>query len=112
MRLWILLLVASCGNAVAFFDFGSLLLRIAELTSPFREKTISNTYHESALGTGQLVANVNAFNGMAAYSISLGNVDLRGKLTWPIDLSYGGNTRLIVDADNHVSPSSWVGLGW
>lgn len=99
-------------GAIGRHQGGSLRTFLGERGSAVRTKTITNSYHESGIGAGTVIDNVNLFNGAPSFSIPLGAISAAGKVSFPINLGYGGNVREMVRADNDISPTSVVGLGW
>lgn len=80
--------------------------------SSYRSTTIAHSEFEPSQASGEVVSNVNIFNGQPYYSIPLTSINARGILSWSLSLNYYGGIQPILQSSNESAPSGAYGLGW
>ena len=80
--------------------------------SSYRSTTIAHSEFEPSRASGEVVSNVNIFNGQPYYSIPLTSINARGILSWSLSLNYYGGIQPILQSSNESAPSGAYGLGW
>ena len=80
--------------------------------SSYRSTTIAHSELEPSQASGEVVSNVNIFNGQPYYSIPLTSINARGILSWSLSLNYYGGIQPILQSSNESAPSGAYGLGW
>ena len=80
--------------------------------SSYRSTTIAHSEFEPSQASGEVVSNVNIFNGQPYYSIPLTSINARGILFWSLSLNYYGGVQPILQSSNEIAPSGAYGLGW
>ncbi len=80
--------------------------------SNYRSTTIAHSEFEPSQAPGEVVSNVNIFNGQPYYSIPLTSINARGVLSWSLNLNYYGGVQPILQSSNETAPSGAYGLGW
>lgn len=97
-------------------DIGSFIGNLKSLipwgTAAGATPTIATGQYGPNSGVGQVVSNVNVFNGQPVYSISLGGISARGRVSFPVGLAYSGPVRAVFQNDNQKAPTGWIGMGW
>ena len=78
----------------------------------YRSTTIAHSEFEPSQASGEVVSNVNIFNGQPYYSIPLASINARGVLSWQLGLNYYGGILPILQSPNETAPSGAYGLGW
>jgi len=58
--------------------------------SSYRSTTIAHSEFEPSQASGEVISNVNIFNGQPYYSIPLTSINARGILSWSLSLNYYG----------------------
>ena len=107
-------LVPSLSAADGISDiFPRIIKRIvARGLSSFRSTTIAHSEFDPSQAPGEVVSNVNIFNGQPYYSIPLATINARGVLSWQLSLSYYGGVQPMLQSSNQVAPSGPYGFGW
>ena len=77
-----------------------------------RSTTISHSEFDPSQGSGEVVSNVNVFNGQAFYQLPLIGINASNALSWDLSLNYNSGVRPILRSSNHKSSTGAVGLGW
>jgi hypothetical protein len=77
-----------------------------------RSTTISHSEFDPSQGSGEVISNVNVFNGQAIYQLPLMGINARNVLSWDLSLSYNSGVRPTLRSSNHRSSTGVVGLGW
>ena len=113
----ILLLLCLVPSLVLAEDSSSSFLRfikriVSKGLSNYRSTTIAHSEFEPSQASGEVVSNVNIFNGQPYYSIPLASINARGILSWSLNLNYYGGIQPILQSSNEIAPSGAYGVGW
>lgn len=103
-------LVLAEGASDSFLRFIKRI--ISRGLSNYRSTTIAHSEFEPSQASGEVVSNVNIFNGQPYYSIPLASINARGVLSWQLTLNYYGGVQPILQSSNESAPSGAYGLGW
>lgn len=103
-------LVLAEGSSNSFLRFIKRI--ISRGLSNYRSTTIAHSEFEPSQASGEVVSNVNIFNGQPYYNIPLASINARGVLSWQLTLNYYGGVQPILQSSNESAPSGAYGLGW
>ena len=82
-------------------------------TSPLRSATIAHSEFNASQQAGEIVSNVNVFNGQPYYQIPLIRLNARNILSWNFTLTYNGSSiRPTLQSSNEKATAGLYGLGW
>ena len=82
-------------------------------TSSLRSPIIAHSEFDASQGSGQVVSNVNVFNGQPVYQIPLMGINARNALSWNLSLTYNGSAvRPTLQSSNTRANSGAFGMGW
>ena len=82
-------------------------------TAPLRNPIIAQSEFEASQGSGEVVSNVNVFNGQPVYQIPLMGINARNVLSWNLSLTYNGSVvSPTLKSANRMVTSGTYGLGW
>ena len=116
LRTSIVLLCVFFSFALADESSGSWIQIVKRIISRglanYRSTTIAHSEFDPSQAPGEVVANVNIFNGQPYYSIPLVSVNAKGVLSWSLSLNYYGGILPILQSSNEVAPSGVYGVGW
>ena len=116
LRTSIVLLCVFFSFALADGSSGSWIQIVKRIISRglanYRSTTIAHSEFDPSQAPGEVVANVNIFNGQPYYSIPLVSVNAKGVLSWSLSLNYYGGILPILQSSNEVAPSGVYGVGW
>ena len=86
---------------------------VTQGTSALRSPVIAHSEFDASQGSGEVVSNVNVFNGQPVYQIPLMGINARNILSWNLSLTYNGSAvRPILQSSNKMVTSGAYGLGW
>lgn len=115
----VVLAVAALGAASVFASVGqgTQAKRIDPIIqtpglSWSRSATISRSEFDASQGSGEVVDNVNVFNGQAYYQVPLAGINARNALSWNLSISYGSGVKPILQSSNRRNSTGVIGLGW
>lgn len=89
---------------------GSSYSRLPDGATAFSSPFLSSKLHETSSPYNGAAASL--FTGQAGYAVGLASIQMRGRVSWGVEMKYAGKTRDAFRDDNRTSPTSWLGLGW